>query len=91
MISREEKLSIQKQVRLLRLSRSSFYYRPRAVSDADSTLPPPRRLRAALPLIQGSKAVQTIGSTSNEVYGTMAVYMRLKGLVPPSTAMRGRR
>jgi hypothetical protein len=27
----------------------------------------------------------------NEVYGTMAVYMRLKGLVPPSTAMRGRR
>jgi hypothetical protein len=26
----------------------------------------------------------------NEMYGTMVVYMRLKGLVPPSTAMRGR-
>jgi putative transposase len=38
MISREEKLSIQKQVRLLRLSRSSFYYRPRAVSEADLKL-----------------------------------------------------
>jgi putative transposase len=38
MISREENLSIQKQVRLLRLSRSSFYYRPRAVSDVDLML-----------------------------------------------------
>jgi putative transposase len=38
MISREEKLSIQKQVRLLGLSRSSFYYRPRAVSEADLKL-----------------------------------------------------
>ncbi len=26
---------------------------------------------------------------ANEVYGSMAVYMRLKGLVPPSTAARG--
>lgn len=26
----------------------------------------------------------------NEMYGTMVVYMRLKGIVPPSTAMRGR-
>ncbi len=26
---------------------------------------------------------------NNEVYGSMAVYMRLKGLVPPSTASRG--
>ena len=38
MISREEKLSIQKQVRLLRLSRSSFYYRPRAISEVDLKL-----------------------------------------------------
>jgi len=38
MISHEEKLSIQKQVRLLGLSRSSFYYRPRAVSEADLKL-----------------------------------------------------
>jgi putative transposase len=38
MISHEEKLSIQKQVRLLRLSRSSFYDRPRAVSEADLKL-----------------------------------------------------
>jgi putative transposase len=38
MISREENLSIQKQVRLLRLSLSSFYYRPRAVSEADLKL-----------------------------------------------------
>jgi len=38
MISREEKFSIQKQVRLLGLSRSSFYYRPRAVSEADLKL-----------------------------------------------------
>lgn len=38
MISREEKLSIQKQVRMLRLSHSSFYYRPRAVSEADLKL-----------------------------------------------------
>ena len=38
MISREEKLSIQKQVRLLRLSRSSFYYQPRAVSEVDLKL-----------------------------------------------------
>ena len=26
----------------------------------------------------------------NEMYGTMSVYMRLKGVVPPSTAVRGR-
>ena len=26
----------------------------------------------------------------NEMYGQMVVYMRLKGIVPPSTAMRGR-
>lgn len=26
----------------------------------------------------------------NEMYGTMVVYMRLKGVVPPSTAMQGR-
>lgn len=26
----------------------------------------------------------------NEMYGTMCVYMRLKGIVPPSTAARGR-
>ena len=38
MISREEKLSIQKQVRLLRLSRSSFYYQPRAISEVDLKL-----------------------------------------------------
>jgi putative transposase len=38
MISRGGNLSIQKQVRLLGLSRSSFYYRPRAVSDADLKL-----------------------------------------------------
>src|ERR1039457_3254091 len=38
MISREEKLSIQKQVHLLGLSRSSFYYRPRAVSETDLKL-----------------------------------------------------
>ena len=38
MISREERLSIQKQVRLLGLSRSSFYYRPREVSEADLKL-----------------------------------------------------
>lgn len=25
----------------------------------------------------------------NECYGSMAVYMRLKGIVPPSTAARG--
>jgi hypothetical protein len=38
MISREEKHSIQKQVSLLRLSRSSFYYRLRAVSETDLKL-----------------------------------------------------
>lgn len=27
---------------------------------------------------------------NNEMYGQMVIYMRLKGLVPPSTAMRGR-
>jgi hypothetical protein len=26
----------------------------------------------------------------NEMYGQMVVYMRMKGIVPPSTAMRGR-
>ena len=38
MISREENLSIQKQARLLGICRSSFYYRPRSVSDADLKL-----------------------------------------------------
>jgi uncharacterized damage-inducible protein DinB len=27
---------------------------------------------------------------NNEMYGQMVIYMRLKGIVPPSTAMRGR-
>jgi hypothetical protein len=27
---------------------------------------------------------------NNEMYGQMVIYLRLKGLVPPSTAMRGR-
>ena len=38
MISPDEKLSIHKQVRLLKISRSSFYYHQRPVSVADLKL-----------------------------------------------------
>lgn len=38
MIDPGNKLSLQKQVRLLGISRSSFYYRPREVSEADLQL-----------------------------------------------------
>lgn len=42
--------------------------------------------------MRGSKIglIQKMVAHDNEMYGQMVVYMRLKGIVPPSTAMRGR-
>ena len=42
--------------------------------------------------MRGSKVglIQKMVAHDNEMYGQMVVYMRLKGIVPPSTAMRGR-
>lgn len=34
--------------------------------------------------------IQKNTAHNNEMYGQMVVYLRLKGIVPPSTAMRGR-
>ena len=34
--------------------------------------------------------IQKNAAHDNEMYGTIAVYLRLKGIVPPSTAARGR-
>ncbi|HET9088367.1 MAG TPA: DinB family protein [Acidobacteriaceae bacterium] len=41
--------------------------------------------------MRGSKVgnIQKDTAHNNEMYGQMVVYMRLKGIVPPSTAMRG--
>jgi hypothetical protein len=38
--------------------------------------------------IEGARGLVPIGLSvhGNEVYGTIAVYLRLKGLVPPTTA-----
>ena len=42
--------------------------------------------------MRGSKLgnIQKNTAHNNEMYGQMVVYLRLKGIVPPSTAMRGR-
>lgn len=42
--------------------------------------------------MRGSKIglIQKNVAHDNEMYGQMVVYMRMKGIVPPSTAMRGR-
>ena len=42
--------------------------------------------------MRGSKLgnIQKNTTHNNEMYGQMVVYLRLKGIVPPSTAMRGR-
>jgi hypothetical protein len=38
--------------------------------------------------VEAARGVFLIGDTAhiNEIHGTMAVYLRLKGIVPPSTA-----
>ena len=43
--------------------------------------------------MRGSKLgnIEKNTAHNNEMYGQMVVYLRLKGIVPPSTAMRGRK
>ena len=42
--------------------------------------------------VRGSKLgnIQKNVAHDNEMYGQMVIYLRMKGIVPPSTAMRGR-
>ena len=43
--------------------------------------------------VEGARGLMPIGLVvhGNEVYGTIAVYLRLKGIVPPTTARQNRR